>query len=316
MRRLYLYIIYYALMSGILSGLTSCRQKELVFPEAGMHVLDVKFEWPETIAEKPKGMTLWFFSLDVDRQVWRFDIAGHEGGPVELPHGEYTLIACSNDVAGIRFTDTSSPRSLAATLLASDSTAGPIAPLYHVLAEHITFSPSGLEWTEEGASQDRSGVLPTLPCHPHRISTTYDIELRHLPGWERVQKARLRFHGVCDCLKLYDADSYGQCIDILSDFAPPSSEGTLTASFESFGPPQDPDTAYMEIILSLNDRRTYRKIINIGDQLANQQDSFCVKITIEGLSIPDDGEPPDDNVGMEVEVDGWTEITTDYTTGQ
>ena len=315
MRRLHLHIILAAVLSGILPALTSCRQKELVFPEAGMHVLDIGFGWPADVTEKPGGMTLWFFSLDDDGRTWRFDIAGAEGGPVELPYGEYTMISCSNDVAAVRISDTSAPDRLTASLKATDSIAPDISPLYRALAESISFDPAGVRWTEGGVWTECSGMFPTLLCHPSKISTGYGVELRDIRGLERIRAARMMFHGVCTDLLLYDAHSQGPILDIPAQFSQPDAYGALLASFESFGALPDIDDASVEVTVTLTDRHVYRKTFDVAPQLANQQDNFCVKIVIEGLSIPDDSEPPDDDVGMEVGVDGWTEIYIDYSTG-
>lgn len=316
MRTYHLHIMLLAaLLLGLLPGLTSCSQKEILFPEAGMAVLDVRFGWPEALTEKPRGMTLWFFSLEDDGLIWRFDIAGSDGGPVELPYGEYTMVSCSNDVAAIRITDTSDPLSLTASLEATDSIAPAITPLYRALAESISFTPGSLRWTEDGVDSERPGMFPTLLCHPAKVSTGYDIELRDIQGLERMKTARLRFHGVCRDLMLYDAHSHGQVLDFPAVCDPPAAGTSLLATFESFGPLPDIDEASVEVTVTLKDRRVYRKSFDVADQLANLRDRFDVKIVIEGLSIPDDGEPPDDDVGMEVGVDGWTEINIDYTTG-
>ena len=315
MRRLHLHIILAVLLLGMLPGLTSCRQKEILFPEAGMAVLDVRFGWPASLAEKPRGMTLWFFSLDDDGLIWRFDIAGPDGGPVELPYGEYTMISCRNDIAAIRITDISAPGSLTASLEAADSIAPGITPLYRALAESISFTPSGLRWTEGGVGSECPGIFPTLLCHPAKISTGYDIELRDIKGLERMQTARLRFHGVCRDLLLYDADSRGPILDYPADCRLSAAGASLVAAFESFGPLPDIDEGAVEVTVTLTNRRVYRKSFDVADQLANISDRFYVKIIIEGLSIPDGGDPPDDDVGMQVGVDGWTEINIDYTTG-
>lgn len=315
MQRITLNIILAAVLSGLLPVLTSCRQKELVFPEAGMHVLDIDFEWPADVEAKPRGMSLWFFPLESDGRIWRFDIAGPDGGPVELPYGDYTMISCSNDVADVRISEASRPDRIKASLKATDSIAPDITPLYRVLVERVSFTPSGLRWTERGVWAECSGMFPTLFCHPSIISTDYHVELRDIHGYERIRSARMMFHGVCPDLLLYDAHSQGSILDIPAEFTPTNADGDMLASFESFGPLPDIEDATVEVTVTLTNRHVYRKTFNVSAQLANQQDSFCVKIVIEGLSIPDDGEPSDENVGMEVGVDGWTEIYIDYTTG-
>ena len=63
--------------------LQSCRHSAIICPDGGGRVIDVRFMWDDAPDAMPDGMTLYFFPVNSDGNIWRFDIAGRDGGKVE-----------------------------------------------------------------------------------------------------------------------------------------------------------------------------------------------------------------------------------------
>lgn len=87
----------------------SCEHKDIECPGAteDVHIL---FEWDKAADADVAGMTLFFYPQDAHGRIWRFDIAGRDGGHVELPPGRYSLTACNNDLPGITSRIRTAPR--------------------------------------------------------------------------------------------------------------------------------------------------------------------------------------------------------------
>ena len=87
--------------------LWSCEHKDILCPEDTALPIEVKFEWGKAPEARVDGMALYFFSKDRRGERWRFDIAGMEGGKIEIPPGSYRMLTLNNDLPGVDFSETS-----------------------------------------------------------------------------------------------------------------------------------------------------------------------------------------------------------------
>lgn len=290
--------------------LASCRQKNLMHPEDSKGVLAIHFMWDFQPDANPSGMTLYFYPLQDEGMIWRFDIAGKEGGTVEIPYGRYELIAFNNDLPGIRLGKSESPMGITASLISSEGIARPGNPLFRGTL-FIDFTPRTVIFADGNTHDTDTGSLPTAVCRPVRLSTNYNVTVTDIKGAERIRSANFILNSVHPELNLYDGTSSGEGVAVKGQFGIFPANAAMTALFNSFACLENDPASTLEILITTVDERKFKKTFNVSDQLSNISDPLNVDIIIKGLVIPDDGNQSD-GVEIDVGVDGWTDITIDY----
>ncbi len=137
--------IYIALLgTALIAALTGCDHKDILYPDSGMHQLRVMFMWEHAPEASPEGMTIYFFPQDKQGKIWRYDIAGTNGGAVELPTGTYSLLAYNNDLPGITVSDLTSLSESTATARTTNGISSGTGKLYTAVIGHVEVTPCGV----------------------------------------------------------------------------------------------------------------------------------------------------------------------------
>ncbi|MDE6853724.1 MAG: DUF5119 domain-containing protein [Muribaculaceae bacterium] len=291
---------------------TSCEHKNIECPGAaqGVHIL---FEWDKAAGADVAGMTLYFYPQDTHGRLWRFDIAGRDGGNIELPVGHYSMIACNNDLPGITLEDTDLPETIRATARrqAQEGLYSSTGMLYGVTVSSLEVTPCGVRYiTEAGAVKECSRGL--VRCSPDSLATDYTIILRNLSGAERIRSASAVLKGVYASMLLQDTLPYGSPESLAINMTADRKAATLTGHASAFAPPEASVSDYM---LSLRIVKTDGKTISIPVEIKPENMNLITRhnviITADGVIIPGDGTSSDDIGGIDAAVDGWNVIEID-----
>ena len=159
-------------------AMSSCAHKDIECP-AGAAPIEILFEWDNARDADVAGMTLFFYPTDGKGHIWRFDIAGRDGGPVDIPPGTYRMVACNNDVAGLALEDTGSAsaiRAVAARQVADSVYAG-TAMLYGAVVGRLEVTPCAVRYTTDAGRIKECGKR-LVRCRPDSLATCYTIAVR------------------------------------------------------------------------------------------------------------------------------------------
>lgn len=291
-------------------------QKELVWPGGSVKTLHVAFMWEEDELEsgkEPDGMMLYFFPLGETGQRWVFNIPSAEGGEVELPTGEYQVLARNADTRYIDYTHTDSYDSFAATTLtASGATASIPDELYGAAIGRLRVTECGIEYLlPDGAEKSCGQYL--MRMWPRRLTARYNVYAEECEGLSDVRSVRASLSGMaCGCL-LSAGDPLAPAVDMgfgMSVTSDSEAQGSFL-NFRAF--PGDVQT--LELTFTLADGRGVRWRTDVSDQIANSPTPGNVDIRVKGIIIPPEGEDPiGGDTGLDVGVDGWDVVIIDLTT--
>lgn len=298
----------------VMLSMQSCRQKDLMWEIRECH-LSVRFDWIQAPEAAPDGMTLYLFPVDARSQIWRFDIAGRDGGFVELPEGNYRLIAYNNDLPRISFTDIHSFDDFSATLrFRNDSVAYAPGILYCGVVGHIRIGESGVDYSLP------DGVVVSSPdglirCFPSMLCSCYTIEVRSVTGIEHLKSASATLGGLAGSMRLSDGIAFGGPASIRTDLSAITGGNALRGMFHAFGTSTGTTVFPLTVTVVRDDGKVFAKQFDVTSQVVNSPDARNVIIIVDHIEIPVDDIPPaSEDVGIEVGVDGWSEITINYET--
>lgn len=305
----------------ILALQCGCSHKDILCPGNEPRTLTVRFMWDHAPKAEPAGMTAYFFPLSEGTRMWRFDIAGRDGGTVELPPGEYRFLAVNNDLPGVLFGgqdsfDTFSARARGA---GASGVLGSTGMLYGCTVERVEVTICGINYiTQEGMVKEcRKGLLR---CSPDSLSTVYNVILRQCTGLDKVKSVTGLLHGVAPELLVAEDMAQGapQALAVNMSASGSTATGTtLTGAAAGFGAPAGREPAFtLEVRATRHDGKVITKSFDVTSQVINSINPKNVFIILEGIDFPDAAEPPgpDDDVGIEVGVDGWHVIEIEFDT--
>ncbi len=292
--------------------LLSCDHKEIVCPGSEPYPVHVLFEWENAPTANPDGMTLYFYPESDENEVWKFDIAGREGGNVELPVGTYRMVAYNNDIPGIRFINQNHYNEIAAESrsMNSGNTLLSAGMLYGSTINHIEVTLCGISYINQDGNK-KECPKSLLRCSPDSLTTKYDIVVRNVEGIEKVRKAQAILHGVARGIKLSNNVPFGIPSDVTAPMNIDKNAATFSSSIYAFSPDSYGTSYELSVLVELPDGKALTKKFDVTAQVVSKPHSKNVLIIIDGISIPDTGNPGEDVGGIDVGVDGWETIVID-----
>lgn len=306
------------LLLAVMLAFMSCDDhKHVVCPGGKLMTVSVVFSWANAPEADPAGMTLYFFPTDQRSKLWRFDIAGREGGQIELPTGNYRMLAFNNDLPGVRIDGTDSFDGIrAAAVEIAGERVRPTGMLYGAVISGVEVTPCGVTYITEQGKQ-KSCPFGIMRCAPDSLSTCYKAIFRNVKGLERVRSAKVTLCGIAGTL--YLANGKSDVPEVATSFGLEFVAGSsLSGQTTGFGLP--PGDAEVSLSLSVTrvDGSSLSKKFDVTSQVLNCLTPKNVTIIIEGIEIPAGDippEPPDSpDIGINVGVDGWTAINVDIST--
>lgn len=282
-----------------------CNHKELVWPGDAQSVVEVVFDWQKDPEADPAGMTVIFFPDD-NGEIYRFDIAGKDGGPVKLPPGNYNVIAYNSDSYNQLFGNTSYFLTMYAYTQEYTS------PLFK--SNEPTRAMPQMMWSAavENIRIDdscccRSGDSgQTIYLLPSPLNADYKFVGDDIFNLDNVRATVATLGGMAWAVTLHDQRLYDNPADL--PFMP---ERTGPHSIESvFNPFGDSSATKGRNILTLyfllKDNRQVAYKYDVTNQIDTASNPRNVTIRIKGIDLPDVN-PADTvgNSGLVVNVDGW-----------
>lgn len=284
---------------GVMTG--ACRHKDLddgLEPRARIRVV---FDWSDAPDASPAGMCVYFYDSASDRS-FRFDLAGRDGGVVDLPYGTWHVITYNNDTETMLFADDHSfgthlVYSREANLLEGMFGNGlPVAPRATGTGnEHVTI-PTEMLWGEAHRnhvvrlSDNNEETVVTL--RPHELVCTYTFEIRNVENIGQVVSMGAALSGMSAGMSFAD-ESLDLVPYTLTLEAEKSGHSTIAGRFYTFGHhPGVAEPHRMSLYLVLDDGR--KLAYGTGDsskwdvtsQIHSAPDPRRVHIVIDGLDIP------------------------------
>lgn len=306
--------------------LCGCRQKELyimgdVQPDVAESIVDVKFLWNNAENAEVEGMSVYFFPLSEGGKIWNFEIAGMNGGLVSLIPGPYTFLAVNNDLPGIDFTATPAAGNIVAHARCyDDGTLRPSGMIYGAVIDKVDIP---VDTCRNDTSEPPHHSTPPRPIYtftvaPDSLATVYNIILTDVVRPEIIESFTARISGVAVSLTV-DGNRRSEETGTIN--IPVEIGGDIMAgSTTGLGTPSGTPHFTLTLFAQLSDRRRISKSLtfDITDQVVQAKHPHNVYIILSGIEFdtetpdePDDGE----DMGMDVDVEGWSNITIDLITG-
>lgn len=298
--------------------LPSCSHKDILCPGKEERRIHVLFEWDKAPDASPAGMTVYFYPRSQEGQIWRFDIAGRSGGEVAIPVGRYTMIAFNNDLAGIRFSGLESASTAEASpKLNGSGVSGSTGQLYGGTIMDLEVTICGVTYRRPDGTVKECGQ-GLLRCGPAPLSSRYNVTVRNISGLQHVRSASAIITAPASGVNLSTA-LFSSAKSSLGAQMTISADSTLRCSATALQPAMNLQDAVLTLQITRTDGKKLSKAFKVTDQILSSPDIRNIDILIDSLTIPDGDvpSPPSgdgDDVGIEVGVDGWSDIIIDIFT--
>lgn len=291
---------------------TSCSHKQIECPALSTGI-NIRFEWENASNADVDGMTLFFYPVDGHSRIWRFDIAGRDGGRVEIPVGSYMMIACNNDLPGaaIEGTQSASVIHSSPTRRLENGVYASTGMLYGGVVSRIDVTVCGVRYiTPDGMVKNCGKGL--VRCLPDSLSTHYTVAFRHVKGLESVRSVSVMIGPVASELFLGSGLSGGVDSRLYLPMTLDVRQNELVGSGCAFGTADRATSAQsLWVRIEKTDGKIVSGKIEISPENLNIRSPHNVFISIDGLVIPSGGQSPGDVGGIDAEVDGWSVVEID-----
>ena len=310
----------------------ACHQKELVYPATTMINVTVSFDWAEAPTADPEGMTVVFFPIGDEGHIWRYELKGRDGGAIEIPVGNYRMLAYNNDTKHIQYDGISGfdsynaytseislawPQSVTERFPEIESYKSFRSPdmLYCGTAYDVSVGLCSVSYrshvsgTDPESTEIKECGKHIIKCYPSLRTSTYTCVFRNVLNIESMRR------GYCLLTGLSPSDLIAA--DILSEsegaypFSVHSSDTEISGSTIAFGRSSSQTVhQYLYLVVVLADGSVVSYCHDVSDQIMNSPDKRNVMIIIEGLELPDVNPvgPDDPATDFEVGVDDWEMI--------
>lgn len=302
-------IIIQTLVVVILISVSGCRQKGLlnpedIHPDEARSIVDVDFLWNNAEKAKVEGMSTYFFPLSPEGKIWNFEIAGMDGGLVALVPGRYTFVAVNNDLPGIDLTTGMSASSVTVNArYYDDGTLRPSGMIYGTVVNNVLITPD---------------TCQPITVMPDSLATVYNVRLEEISHPEMIESIYACISGVAISLSIDGGRTSAESGSINIPIDVGLGSNAMSGSTTGLGTPAGSPQFLLTLYARLTDKRRIARSLtfDITDQIMHAKHPHNVYITLRGIDF-DGGEPetPDD-VGMDVDIDGWSTIIIDLITGE
>lgn len=294
--------------------MVSCHHKDIMCPGSEEYRVDVVFEWDKASGASPDGMTLYFYSDNGECR--KFDIAGKNGGPVQLPAGNYSMVAYNNDIPSVAISGTQSFHTIKAEAcrVKEKDYLAYAGMLYESTIDRIEVTPCGVNYVMADGTEKNCG-RGVVRSRPDSITSIYTVILKNISGISGVKSAYAMIKGVASGQYFYDHSFFGFMAKSYFPLAVDRNKNTFSGAAGVFSSNSSDKTFYLSVTVTLTDGTSYVKELDITRQVLNSKYPHNVLIVIDGLKIPDSGSPlPPVDGDISVDVEGWNIIEIDIDT--
>ncbi len=269
----------------------------------------VEFHWNEAGHPEmtdPEGMTILLYPSD-HTDYWRFELTP-QGGYVDVPDGDYSIVAMNNDTRSVIFGGLDNFQGLYA----------------------YTYPGSMLEAVAEkfrGAEPPRTVSEPVRqePDPIYAADTTENIGLSHMeqiihmkprlftPNYTVIAEEIKNIGSVSACSFSLSGLAAGKYLTTLRPMdSPVSMPGSmavdgnrLSGSLFNFGPASADAKHILSIYIWLNNKEKKVYNFDVSDQINKNAGRMFLTIRVSGIELPENTPGGDMGSGMDVDVDNW-----------
>lgn len=311
--------------------LASCEHKELCFNHPHTAKIRVEFDWRNAPDANPEGMSVWFYPMEEDGTLRRFDFQGTKGGEVEIAVGSYRVICYNNDseanlATGMEdyYTHKIYTRDgyIFEPVYGNATGASP----HNVDDEHVTICPDMLWgchvfdvtiteggvnciYQEDGEVSGMSGSSDrVVTLYPAEVICTYTYEIRNVNNLKATTQMCGSLSGLAHGLFMGMEEIEHERVTVPFE-AVSDGVSTVMGKFLTFGhcASHDPHTIFTLYVWMKDGKKLYYTF-DVTDQVDNAPDPQHVHIIIDGLDLP---QPIEDGDGFHVDIDDWEVVNED-----
>lgn len=308
-------------LSVIISVLAavSCQYKDLCFDHPHVEAVNVSFDWSKSPDASPESMDMIFYPSDGSEALVR-TLAGHDGGEIALPVGEYACVCWNGDSESF-FIDGEN-RSDELVLKTSSRS---FVPLYRGFSLHSSSTmnppdPAGQPFIGEPDTiySGKAGTLIVLAGRDNSViftpeQRTIDISIivRNVSGLGSVSGIKAYLSGL-DCgFRPFNETPDASC-GVEELFFEMTDASTIAAELRAFGHLSADSGVQPQHILSivspLDGEFAYRRSWDVSSIVNDpSQDPAHIVIELDGLDIP---EPEVGSGIFTPDVSDWGDDTT------
>lgn len=325
--------IYYVLCLATVMCLSACNHKELCYDHPHTATLTLAFDWQNAPDATPEGMCVYFYPLDGESSVQRYDFSGTKGGQLKVKEGKYRIICYNNDTEAVLFANIDN----FLTHMGYTRESNVLEPVY---GSSSVYTPKSLETTErvvlcpdmmwachatdveisensvsyicapvqDGDEVQFSNNERTITLYPAEIICTYTYEVRNVKNLKYATQMCGSLSGMAPSVLFYNEALDSECVT-LPFSATSDGVSTITGKFYTFGHyAENIDPHKLLLYVWFTDGSKYYYTFDVSSQVDNAPDKRHVHIIIEGAEFP---EPMGDGDGFDVGVDDWKPVEED-----
>lgn len=294
---------------------TGCEHKDLIYPIDTCQVR-ISFDWSKAPDAQTEGMTLMCYPCNSDTRTWRFDIAGHKGGYIELPPGEYKVLTVNNDLPGLRFINTNNINTFKAVSIKLDSE---------------DMMPTGMLYgTTIGTDYDPALSIPAfsglwnssqpeynLTLTPDSLCTVLHLEVSNLHNGRQIRSVSACLSGTPYSLLIQSDLPENPTMHTGFSLEPivPDSSVDIHGYTSILGTPMHGVMYELMITAAMKNGAIYKKSFDVTNQLLNSPWPRNVFVTIDNIELPPDESESIGSFELGADVDGWSNVLIEITTG-
>lgn len=299
------------LMFLFITVFCSCSHKDTVCPGGEMKQITVWFDWSKSPSASPEGMTLFFYPISQGGKIWRYDIAGAEGGSIVLPTGSYRMVAFNNDLPAIRLEGIESINTISALSdnITTDGDFVSTGMLYGANVNELDVTPCGVEYRGVDGAMKECG-RSIVKCFPDSLATEYIVAVNRVNGADRLRFASVRLNGVSPGGLIYSGNAVDR-IGALSFWLDWTQQNSGLKGRGCAFRPVNESQITLDLVITCNDGRSYAHIFDETQLFVNSIGAHRVLIIVDSIDVPDSGSPGENVGGIEADVDGWNAIEVD-----
>lgn len=283
--------------------------------------VDVRFDMSSCPDADPEGMAVFLYPDD-GAVPWRFDLIGLKGGVIEVPFGQYSVIAYNNDTSGLIFNNTDRLTGADVTTRLTDIFSGMTTLMRQAIpggppegTEKVVLAPQML-WSgiiESLSVSENADTIQTVTIPIHRNVANINVEISNVSNLGDISRMSAALTGMAGSFKLYAATPSGELSAI--PFSVKKTDGnTIKGNLTSFGKiPDSTIESWLILYVWLKDGKRFYYKFNVTSQIINSTDPLDINIRIKGITIPEAEESGggDSGGGFDVGVDGWDYVIID-----
>lgn len=279
------------------SVLTSCYQKELCYTHPHTKGVNVVFDWRNAPSAHPASMSLYMHPRD-DGSPSQYELAGRDGGRIELSPGLYDALCINGDGSRNYFRNTESLETFEVytrevkSLEGIDELIAKLPRAKGAGGEPVVHEPDSV-WCDVTQSPfalpsgvDQENADYTLTLYPRPLFRTCTVEIRNVENLQYVQGSlSATLSGLSGGVMASSGTPTDSHVTVPFGLRP---HGTaLTGSFRTFGYAPKKQVSHKLVVYAvLKDGSRRFFTYDVTDQVRNAPDPFHIRIVLDKLTLP------------------------------